>query len=222
MKSRLVKDAINKGVSERLAKHDFLFNKKEERWERKIGGGIQIFDLLFYVYPKEILINPVFKLKLYLIEDIYHRVTQKEEQYNIGTDTLGNSLGQIIKFYDMGDRRGTGENISYKVENDEDIEILKKVIPERFEEYILPYFSSYSSIEQVDKLLNENPRELSIHNDSYPIRACIALIAAKLVKNPNYAELVKIYEEETREANPVNRNEFEDLVKLLGENPEFK
>ncbi|MEQ1677947.1 MAG: hypothetical protein ABL876_14660, partial [Chitinophagaceae bacterium] len=195
--------------------YGFIFDSKRKRFVKEIKGGMQVFDLLFYAYPNEILVKPVFKIKLHLIEDIYHQVTQKEKSYNEETQTLGNSLGQIMKHYDNSDRIGTTEDISYKIENEDDIEILKKVIPERFKEYILPYFNKNSSIEQVDKLLNEFPRELSIHNRPYPIRACIAIIAARLVRNPNYNELLKIYDEETVDANPENRKEFEDLAKLL-------
>lgn len=216
MKSKFIKDEIRNRLSEKLAEFFFAFNKKEKRWERKINGGVQIFDLLFYVYPKQILIEPVFRLKLYLIEDIYHQATQKEEEYKDATVTLGNSLGQVMKYYDRGDIVGLGEEKLYTIENESDISSFIKSIGSEFIKYILPYFDAYSSIQAVDKLLNEHPRAISTHNSLYPMRACIALIAARLMNRPDYYELAKIYDEETRMATPAFRKDFEDLVTLLG------
>lgn len=215
MEGTIVKNEIRIAITEKLVRHGFLFNKKKGRWERSIPAGIQIFDLLFYVHPDEILIEPVFRLKLYLIEDIYHKGANKKSEFNDGTITLGNSLGQILKYFENGDKNGSGEQISYVVKNERDIDILKQVIPSRFEEFILPYFDTNSSIERVDELLNETPRKMSIHNRLYPMRACIGLIAAKLVQQRNYEGLQKIYEEEMENAAKGFKEEFGELVKLL-------
>jgi hypothetical protein len=219
MDGAFVKNEIRIAVTEKLKRHNFLFNKTKRIWERSIPAGIQIFDLIFYVYPDEILIEPVFRIKLHLIEDVYHQVTIKKNEFSDGTVTLGNSLGQILKYFNNGDNIGSGEQISYVVKNEQDIEILKEVIPSRFEEYILPYFETNSSIEKVSELLNETPRDMSIHNRLYPMRACIGLIAAKLVQHKNYKELEKIYEEEMENAARGFKEEFGKLVKLLNSAP---
>lgn len=212
-----VKKKINEGTATQLLKHGFIFNKGRNEFKRVTNGVQQIFDLLFYKESNgSILIEPHIRIKIKDIEDIYHKASMKEAKYNDATITLGNNLGEIIQYYDKGHEEG-GEyiNMKYLIENENDVDTLIKVIPERFEQYALPYFESNNSIAEVDKLLNENPRELSIHNLIYPIRACIGLIAAKLNHNPDFNRLVTIYDEELIDANPINKEEFIRVKTLL-------
>lgn len=221
MNLKEVKEELNKAITQGIEQYGFSFIKKANQWEREIPGGTQIFYLLYYKHPNSILVDAMFKVKLFLIEDIYHRVTKKGEDAFDATLTIGASVVQIMQFYDEGLKIGLGKQASYLIETTADLDLLKKVFPKRFEEYVLPYFNSYSSIDKVDRLLNEYPREISIHNYLYPVRACIAIIAAKLNRNPEYSQLIRIYNEETKNANPHFRKEFEDLVNLL-ESSNFK
>ena len=221
MDLKKVRKEILLSISEKLKVYGFTFNTKKVRFECEIKGNLQIFDLLFFPSKEGTFVEPVFRLKNYIIEDIYHQVTQKDSEYNDSTETLGNSLGQIIKYFEQGDQIGTTENIMYLIENEDDIEILVKIIPKRFEQYILRYFNENSSIGRVNLLLNSNPRDLSIHNRIYPNRACIGVIAAKLTNNKDLKQLIQIYREELSEANPVSKQEFETLVKILMESKEL-
>jgi hypothetical protein len=155
-------------------------------------------------------------IKIKAIEDIYHQATEKEAKYYTSTQTLGNNLFAIIDYFDNGDGTGSKSiNKRHLMENEEDINTIVKVFPRSIEEYVLPYFESNSNIDQVDKLLNENPQELSVHYYLYPLRACIGIIAAKLTHNPRYNEVLKIYEVQLQEANTIFKKEFEKLKLLL-------
>jgi hypothetical protein len=142
-------------------------------------------------------------------------VATKKEEYFKSTPVLDNRLGQLIKYFDDQIETGSGESMKYLVENDNDIEILKNVIPLRFEQYVLPYFDKNCSIEAVDKLLNTNPETPVMHNWLNPMRAIMGTIAAKLVHNPEFERLLTIYGEKLRDANPAYKKEFEDLKTLL-------
>lgn len=218
----LIKDVSNRilgAIEEPLLIHGFIFNKRKKEFKRQVNGVQQIFDLLFYKENSgSIFVEPQLRIKIKKIEDIYHDVTSKDAKYNDGTTTLGNNFIAIINYYEKGDEKGgKAANLKYLVENETDIDTLIKVILNRFEEYALPYFNSNSSVAEADKLLNENPRDLSVHNLIYPIRASIGIIAARLNDNPNFENLVAIYEEELEDANPINKQEFDKLKTMLRE-----
>jgi hypothetical protein len=217
MKLNDVESKLLNGMLESFAKHGFVLNKQDHAYKRIIDRGVQKFYLLFFKKQDGIYIEPRWSIKLDAILDIYHMVAAKEKKYFKFTPVLENSLGELIEFTDNGNERGSGKNMQYLIEDDNDIDILIKVIPKRFEEYVLPYFILNSSVEKVDKLLNVNPRELTVHNWLYPSRACMGIIAAILTNNPRYVELVNTYEQELQDANPTYKKEFEDLVALLNE-----
>lgn len=199
---------IERGIS----KYGFILNKKDQSFRREVDGFIQIFDIIFTKKLEGIYVQPTIRLKSKQIEAIYHRVAKKDPEYFDGTKTLGNDLFKISKFFEKGIQEDTDEKKSYIIEDENDIAILSKVLIDKFIIFGLRYLEENSSISQIDSLLNMNPREISIHNWLYPLRACIAIIAAKLNKNPKYEELVKIYSEELKEAVYPYNEEFTTLV----------
>jgi hypothetical protein len=110
--------------------------------------------------------------------------------------------------------KGEGSLNNWLIEDKSDVKKLIEVIPHYLKETILPYFEQNSSIESVDKLLNKYPREISIHNSLYPLRANLAIIAARLNNNPKYNDLLNIYQEELEEADITYKEDFEKLIFL--------
>ncbi len=210
-----VSQSIISGISEKMSSHGFIFDKYHKYYIKRTEDSHQIFDLVFMRKDAGILVEPVVRIKIRPIEDIYHKVATKDEEYFEGTDTLGNNLGRIIDHFEKGAQQNTNSKMKYLIENEKDIAILKKVIPNKFEQYALRYFDNYSSVAKTDELLNSNPREISIHNWLYPLRACLALIAAKINHNPRYDELVNIYEQELENAADNYRKEFSLLKNIL-------
>ena len=200
------------GIEKEISKHSFKLIKRDKCFKRIVDQNIvQIFTILFTRKEDGISVAPAIHIKIKPIEDIYHQVAVKDHQYFDGTFTLGNSLFKIISYLEHGIVLDYDEKKSYLIEEEKDIEILIKVINERFKEYVLPYFDKNSSISRADELLNAYPREISIHNWLYPLRANLAIIAAKLNKNNEYTELIKIYEEELKGAQDSYKVEFNKL-----------
>ncbi len=56
---------------------------------------------------------------------------------------------------------------------------------------------------------------MCVHNEMYPLRANIAIIAAKLNNNPQYDELVKTYEKELVDAEENYKIEFYKIIEVL-------
>lgn len=212
MKVADVSKQIIAGVAPVFTKHGFNVNFKEREFNREQNGCLQIFDLLFYKKGDFIEIKPEIRIKIKHIEDIYHHISI---DHNDIFRTLGNDLFSIVDFYDNGRETGGSSKTKWVIENEKDIKKLIKVIPKYFKREILRYFEENSSVASADELLNKHPREISVHNWLYPMRACLAIIAAKLNDNPKYDELVSIYEEEMEEALESYKEDFSKLKKFL-------
>jgi hypothetical protein len=215
MKLKEVENYLMKGMKQDFNKNRFSLNEMENSYYRHIENGLQNFYIIFSKKKYEIFVEPRWSIKLNSILDIYHKVAKKEKKYFKYTSVLENNLGELIEYVDKSNDVGAFKNTQYLIENEDDLSKLLIVIPMQFDKYVLPYFNQNSTIERVDALLNAHPKDLSVHNWLYPLRACIAIIAAKLVNNPNYFELVAIYRQELTDAVPMFKTEFENLVLLL-------
>ena len=211
-----VKRKLLEGVGEIISPYGFKFNLKDKSFRKETDNGfIQIFDLIFTKKTDGIYVEPTLRLKSHRIEEIYHKVAKKNSKYFEGTKTLGNNLFKIEKYLIEDINADPDEKQQYLVEENNDIDVLIKVISEKFITYRLKYFEKSSSISSIDLLLNNNPRDISIHNWLYPMRACLGIIAAKLNNNPIYYELKQIYSEEMQEAVSPYKEEFEELLRML-------
>lgn len=212
----LIKDAKKKlieGLIPLLSEHGFEYAKNKDHFRRSVDNNsiIQIFDMIYTKINDEIHINIKLKIIVKEIRDIFIKnIVNKERQVNYQV-TLNADLFKIIKMQEENviDLRS---NTAYLVKNDEDIQTLIRVIPKRFIEYVLPFYERNSSIDAVDKLLNDSPREFSIYLEMYPIRAGQALIAAKLNNNPRLEELKQIYLEKIEKT---EKGLKEDLISLI-------
>lgn len=213
MKIQEVATKISEGVLDSFTKQGFKYLKSRQEFVRKTNNAEQIFRL--YYYKKDdgsVTIKPELIIQVREIQNIYKSIAEiNGRPYS----TLGNYFSHIRDY--------NGDAANYKrqstrywlIENEDDVQHLIKIIPEYLEEDILPYFEQNSSVKRVDELLNEYPEKMSVHNYIYPSRANIAIIAAKLNKNPRYNELVSIYETRIVDAEENTKKEFYKLKELL-------
>jgi len=196
-------------------RYDFTYNQKEYSFIREIDDGKQSFYFLINEKTDGIYIEPRWAIQITSMLNVYHQITLKDKASWADTTVLDNSLGQLIEYIDENNENGSGKRMRYLIAKDEDVEILQKVIPIRFEEYVLPYFNKNSSIERIDELLNTSPQRLVIHHWLNPHRAIMGIIAAKLNNNPKLDELIMIYGQKLEKAAPNYQKEFENLIRLL-------
>lgn len=111
--------------------------------------------------------------------------------------------GDIFGEKGIYDTLGTGTatyfneiNYRYKIQTLEDIKEWGKIVRKFYDEYAIPFFEKYNSVDAIDKLLNENPTEKVIYLDDLGWRIIKGLIAAKLNNNPKYNELQDYYKSE--------------------------
>ena len=212
MKVTEVSGILLGSIKKSFEKYGFTLNQKKREFKREINGCSQIFDLFFYKKGDFIIIKPEIRIKIAKIENIYKSITSVIERPYL---TLGNHLFEIMRYIDKGEEVGMGEKPDWKVIDETDIKKLVEVIPEYLEEILIPYFDENNTVARVDYLLNKYPNELSLHNYLYPLRANIAIIAAKLNQNPKYEELVKLYDKELNEAEKTYKEEFYALKRIL-------
>ncbi|GGB17592.1 hypothetical protein [Puia dinghuensis] len=214
MKLNDVTKSLIAGMTDSLQGVGFQLDVEDKSFQRVIPGGKQIFYLIVNQRKPQIIVEPWWGIRLDKIVDIYHHITLKKEEFFPDTYVFENNLGGLIYYMDKGSDPAV-KSMKFVIESPADVDTLVKVIPIRFKQYVLPYFNENSSVERADALLNEHPRDLSPHNWIYPLKATMGLIAARLVKNPDYYQLRSIYEEELAEANPTNKEEFEKLKVYL-------
>jgi hypothetical protein len=86
-------------------------------------------------------------------------------------------------------------NYRYRIKNIEDIKEWGKIVRTFYNEFAVPFFEKYSTVDSIDKLLNEHPTE-KLDYKTLDWRIIQGLIAAKLNNNPKYNELRDYYKSE--------------------------
>lgn len=123
-------------------------------------------------------------------------------------------------------------NYRYKIKTQNDILEWGKIVRKFYEEYAVPFFEKYNSVDAIDKLLNENPAEKVIYLDDLGWRIITGLISAKLNQNPNYNKLRNyyksvveskfqgyfMYEKCIKVIDFLDNHNFEELNKIAGIN----
>ncbi|WP_333577720.1 hypothetical protein [Sphingobacterium sp.] len=208
-----ISEQISAGITESFEKEGFKYLKSQRKFVKKTKNVEQVFSMLYTKRNNgSITIKPELLIHIFEIESIYKEIAQIKYRPYL---TLGNYFSNIRDYDGDAKKYNGAQTRLWLIENDEDVQHLIKIIPEYLEEDILPYFDKNSSIHRVDELLNEYPRNLSVHNEMYPLRANIAIIAAKLNGNPNYDDLLNIYEQELEDAEENYKIEFYKLKDIL-------
>lgn len=204
-------------LSDYLKDFGFNLNKGKTEFKRIISLTENVIGLTFFKEEDGcILLEITVGINIIPIEKIYKEICLNDFKYSIINYTIGNNIFEIIDFFENGESKGgKSVNKKYLISNKEDLLKLEEVLIKRISQFAFKYFENYSTIEHVDRLLNDSPKELSIHSYIYPIRACKAIIAARLNNNPMLLTLINIYEEELKDANPINKKQFDTLKTYL-------
>ena len=98
------------------------------------------------------------------------------------------------------------------------VDYLRTLLP-----YVAMYFDQIDTIEKLDKLYNRLPIQYNPNARWPDDHACVGLIAAKLVNNPNYDILKSAYLQYLKDIN-YNEKGIENVKYLIDylDNPEFK
>jgi hypothetical protein len=198
-----------------LRTDSFVWRKGKQFFSRTDDTRTQIIDLLFTKKGTTIQIEPTLRVKIKEVEDYYKPYFTRDIEYFESVKTIGNNLFKIKKYYDQGLTTDPDEHSYYLVENLNDIIPTATGLLNLIRDYGYQYFNQTADIAMVDRLLNSNPREISIHYSLYPMRAIIGTIAAYKAKNPNLTTLIETYREELVDAETQYKKEFEDIIREM-------
>lgn len=147
--------------------------------------------------------------KLNCINRIGYGVANYIDEFNtscylkISLIPIQNIEGVIFDEKGIYDTLGTGTasyfnelNYRYKIKTLEDIKSWGVILKKFYNEFAIPFFEKYNSVDAIDKLLNEKPSEKVIYCDDLGWRIIKGLISAKLNNNPKYNELRDYYRSE--------------------------
>jgi hypothetical protein len=116
---------------------------------------------------------------------------------------IQNIEGEIFEEKGIYDTLSTGIatyfnelNYRYKIKAQDDITEWGKIVMKFYEEYAVPFFEKYNTVDAIDKLLNDHPSEKVIYCDDLGWRIIKGLISAKLNGNPKYSKLRDYYKSE--------------------------
>lgn len=213
LKSKDVIEAIFKELGNELSKEYFYRDKRNACFSRNFEECENVIDFNIYKKKGYFEIEVIVGIRVNLIQRIFNEATGFNPPR-----TIGMSLDKLILHYESGVSADPEDGARFLVEEEGDIPILANALKSYFHKYILRYFRENSSVERVDALLNEKPDEISIHCWLYPLKACIAIIAAKLSESARYEQLVKKYGVDILDATEEYQVRYNQIVNYLSEN----
>ena len=186
---------------------------RDKYYRRHTEHGYERIVFIFAHYGRILTIQPFIALHFDQIVEIYKKNTQYQSRPN---KCIGNHLLEIERFVKNGEStERVYVNHHWEVRNKDHITELVNRFGQYFKTVIKPYFDQNSTIAHVDALLNEQPTVPSIHNNLNPLRACIAIIAARLNSNPKFDELLSIYDETIKKGAESYQADYQKIREYL-------
>lgn len=191
-----------------LKPYKFALVRRTDWFVRK-GAINLIYGLNFYGgYDKKTgyTVAPWVAIRVDEVENIFHKVSGFELQYQKDTPTIGATIKDLLK---------AKEDYEFELNSIEDISSIVNKCYDIFKNIALPFLEENSSITAIDNLLNSNPEnEDSIFYIPH-LRFYHGTIVAKLNHNPNYQQIVETYRGYLARDNGFYLNDYERLLALL-------
>jgi hypothetical protein len=189
-----------------LAKDGFIYVKKRESFEKRM------LDLTYRVsFTKAeenqgIRVIPLFFVRHESVEEIFHKVSGVPTEMQFDTATIG-----------LGYNRIEGEDAgSYFVDEEKDIAGFGEFFVKAFYATGIHFFQKFSTLAELDKLLNDSPTEICNLRQEKWLRISTGLIVAKLTKRNNLDSLFATYRRQISDySSGFFLERFERLVNLL-------
>jgi hypothetical protein len=161
----------------------FKYLRTRGRFVREVPGARQAFVVSFAVY-NWLEVIPGLSLRLHDVEAIFHRTSGFDKKYQSETATLDASLRSLSS--DL-------TTFTYRIATRGDVPGVACRIEQNFQEVVLPYFATNTSLSRVDSLLNSNPEAPCPHNMNEYHRCAYGLIVGHLCLRKDYSHLVEVY-----------------------------
>jgi|GEM_PF-756065 len=181
-KREFLKSEVLKGLSEKLLPYHFILKKSSSEFLKKTTDGWFSYIPVFLTRDEGWEINPTMGIRINHVEEIYHITSGFEKKYQKGTPTIGISIENFIS--DRKEHR-------FILTREDHVDQVIAGLFDLFEEFALSFYEDHSSVEAVDKALNEDPSDTSLTGAIF--KGSKGIILARLTKRSNYSDLVNIY-----------------------------
>lgn len=165
----------------------FTLDAHKNWFRRERGEVVHIYQLVFLDYLPIVEISPELAVRHELVEAIFHKTSGFAPAYRRDTPTVGGALAEI-----SGD---ASYRLSVQTQGDISFAASKLLSTLDLAE---AYFTRFSSLEAIDRELNDQPGRETPNRPMPWYRCSTGLIVARLVQRANYGELLKIYEEQMK------------------------
>ncbi|PSL19896.1 hypothetical protein [Chitinophaga ginsengisoli] len=208
-----------------LESEGFKLDSKNQYYLKNTKEALFNYDIRFYdrtvakTGERGFLIEPVVYINVKAIEDIYKQITvNKYLTKPVDFITLGGNVANLEANPD-GLRQKWDQSLDLLVFESSDVDYVAGQLLHHFSKTALPYCLESGNIAGVDRLLNKNPDQYTVHMANETYRIIKGLIAAKLVNNPRLGDLVLTYERIIQDWElPVEtQQEFDRVIAVLPE-----
>lgn len=191
-KAQEIKEYIANNLSPVLAKDGFQYKKNRNEFIYQKGDFKYVYNMLLTAWTNSYSLSVRLFIGQKKIEDIYKIILGVNDDLTFYQDMI-----ERIYYTPDGRKIVKGEDLGIWLTQNDDLSKSIEILETYYEKVAKSYFSTFTTIEAFDSFMNNPPFEYSpAYVGSNTNERCMkGLIVAKLVNNPNYNQLVGIYDE---------------------------
>ena len=195
LKKPLLNDLIVKSLEDFFTNQSFKYKKKYNQFEKIKDDYRYIYNIQMAAWSYGFSISVKLYIEQKQIENVYEKILGKSNRL-----TLGNTLQRIYNSPDGREVVSSG-TMDINIINDSDVEAAIESLEDFYNRIAKPYYEKYQDMKSIDDIINNPPFENCPADVGgiFADRCMKGLIVARFVNNPNYEQLVKIYDEAIKE-----------------------
>jgi hypothetical protein len=207
-KADQIKEEIAKQLKNVFWKDGFVYKKTMNEFKSQKGDYAYIFNIDQVAWSHHYSLDVRLYISQKQIENILERIIGKLRHHL----TLGRGIDRIYKSPDG--RKVINGNLSIRLIQNEDIEAAVETLEKYYNDIAMPYFERYTTLKAIDDIINSPPFDCCPAHvgGNFDNRCMKGLIVAKLVNNPSYEELVRIYDDKIK--GTMNTQSIENYYKV--------
>jgi len=192
LKSKDIKERIMNDFGQFIAADGFIYKKTYNEFFCQKGDYTYIFNMLVTAWSNSYEIKVRLFISQKKIESIFESILGKSHKLTMSQEML-----ERIYYSPDGRKIVKGDGLGIWLVKDGDIFNAIEVLKIYYKKIAKPYFERFATLEAFDDFINNPPFEYSpAYVGANTNERCMkGLIVAKLVRNPNYENIVAIYDE---------------------------
>lgn len=185
---KLLKEELLERLDNTLQKEGFKLSRSAGEFTKRKSDGWWKYQVIFLDRDYGWELNLGMLIRKNVVEEIFHEISGFGEQYKKGTPTIGITVENYL--HDKNDR------YRFDLQNDADIENIRRQLIGIFYDYAVPFFEKYDVIGEIEKAVNAMNVDVDNSSLTGPVfNGFKGIILAKLCNKENYRSLMRDYYE---------------------------